>query len=150
MKVQMMLLYASSVLGASPLHTLLHYQCVTKEVANQCEESFTLAQRGYANRGFTANFSLIDLAHKEAGISSLFAVHDTFFSNGQGLEPGWKEAWHSLAEKLNPLVHNGRVSGIFLGDELLSGHKVRLFIFFFAILHVLFASFIAPSLPYSY
>ena len=68
------------------LTTLLFYTCVTKQVGNQCDEGFTLDQTGVANRGVSNNFTTI-AAGKTVNISTLFAVHDTFFVNGQGQHP---------------------------------------------------------------
>eukprot|EP00035_Acanthoeca_spectabilis_P010885 m.192114 g.192114 ORF g.192114 m.192114 type:complete len:167 (+) comp15161_c0_seq2:517-1017(+) len=55
------------------------------QVANQCEEGFTIDQAGIANRGFSSNLTFIEEAHREHGMEAFFAVHDTLFVNGQGL-----------------------------------------------------------------
>ena len=89
-------------------------------MANQCEESFTLDQAGVANMGFSNNFTTIH-AGAHANISTLFSVHDTFFVNGKGLRPDWKEAWEALQTKLTPLIEKRVVVGYFVGDELFPG-----------------------------
>ena len=63
--------------------------------ANRCEEGFTLDQAGIVTRGFSSNFTAIE-AGKRANITTLFAVHDTFFENGVGLRKDWQTAWTSL------------------------------------------------------
>ena len=105
------------------LATLLFYTCVTKEVKNQCNESFTLDQSESANAGFTANFTTIEQGHR-VGISSLFATHDVFFENGKGMRPDWEARWADASTKLAPLIEARKVVGFFLGDELLSGGKI--------------------------
>ena len=102
------------------LNALLFYTCVTPQVGNQCEEGFTLDQSGIANRGFSSNFTTIARG-AEKNISSLFAVHDTFFENGQGLRKDWKAAWEALQIKLEPLIQSRTVIGFFVGDELFPG-----------------------------
>jgi hypothetical protein len=47
---------------------------------------FTLDQAGIITRGFENNFTTI-AAGKKANITTLFAVHDTFFQNGAGCVP---------------------------------------------------------------
>ena len=105
------------------LATLLFYTCVTKEVKNQCNESFTLDQAESANAGFTANFTTIEQGHL-VGMSSLFATHDVFFENGKGMRPDWEARWADASKKLAPLIEARKVVGFFLGDELLSGGKI--------------------------
>ena len=65
------------------LKHLLFYTCVTPQIGNQCEEGFSLDQAGIATSAVSSNFSTIEagVAHN---ISILFAVHDTFFLNGEG------------------------------------------------------------------
>ena len=67
---------------------LLFYTCVTKQIGNQCEEGFTLDQAGIATRGFSSNFTTIQRGKRLANITTLFAVHDTFFQNNAGLRKG--------------------------------------------------------------
>ena len=102
------------------LTTLLFYTCATKEVANQCDESFTTDQAGIANVGFSGNFTTIK-AGQAVNISTLFSIHDTFFINGKGLRPDWKTAWAALQKKLVPLIESKAVVGFFIGDELFPG-----------------------------
>ena len=90
------------------LATLLFYTCVTKEVKNQCNESFTLDQAESANAGFTANFTTIEQGHR-VGISSLFATHDIFFENGKGMRPDWEARWADASKKLAPLIKARKV-----------------------------------------
>jgi hypothetical protein len=109
----------SGVASRSPL-ALLFYTCVTPQVGNQCEEGFTLDQAGIANRAFSSNFTTI-VAGRAKNITSLFAVHDTFFENKIGLRKDWQMAWAELQGKLEPLVQDGTVIGFFVGDELFPG-----------------------------
>jgi hypothetical protein len=102
------------------LTTLLFYTCATKEVANQCEESYTMDQAGIANAGFSGNFSTIR-AGAERNITTLFSIHDTFFSNGKGMRSDWQASWAALQKQLVPLIESGAVSGFFVGDELFPG-----------------------------
>ena len=83
--------------------TLLFYTCVTKEVKNQCEESYTLDQAESANVGFTSNFTTIEQGH-QVGIASFFAVHDIFFDNGKGMRADWEARWTETSQKLKPLI----------------------------------------------
>jgi hypothetical protein len=102
------------------LNTLLFYTCVTPQVGNQCEEGFTLDQQGIITRGVSSNFTTIE-AGRAANISTLFAVHDTFFENGAGLRKDWTQAWAALQTKLEPLIRSKVVVGFFVGDELFPG-----------------------------
>jgi len=102
------------------LNTLLFYTCVTPQVGNQCEEGYTLDQAGITTRGFSQNFTTIE-AGRRANISTLFAVHDTFFENGAGLRKDWQQAWADLQVKLEPLIEDRTVVGFFVGDELFPG-----------------------------
>ena len=102
------------------LNTLLFYTCVTPQVGNQCEEGYTLDQEGVVTRGFSQNFTTIE-AGSRANISTLFAVHDTFFDNGAGLRKDWQHAWSALQTKLEPLIEARTVVGFFVGDELFPG-----------------------------
>ena len=103
------------------LKTLMFYTCVTKEVENQCEESFTLDQRESANMGFTANFTTIRQGY-EVGIRSLFAVHDIFFNNtNHSLNTNWRSMWEDTKAKLTPYINGNQVAGFFIGDELFPG-----------------------------
>lgn len=102
------------------LNTLLFYTCVTPQVGNQCEEGFTLDQAGVVTGGFSSNFTTIQRG-RAANISSLFAVHDTFFENGKGLRKDWKAAWAALQVKLEPYLQDKSVVGFFVGDELFPG-----------------------------
>jgi hypothetical protein len=104
----------------SNLTTLLFYTCVTKEIANQCLESFTLDQAESANRGFTANFTTIEAGFK-VGMASLFDVHDIFFVNGKGMRPDWEAAWKGAVTQLAPFIEKKAVVGFFIGDELFPG-----------------------------
>ena len=113
-------LAASSVPANPNLDTLLFYTCVTPQVGNQCEEGYTLDQAGVATRGFSSNFSTIE-AGAAANISTLFAVHDTFFENGVGLRADWRAAWAALQPRLVPLIEARVVVGFFVGDELFPG-----------------------------
>jgi hypothetical protein len=106
--------------GNPALTTLLFYTCVTPQVGNQCEEGFTLDQAGIATRGFSSNFTTIAQGGA-ANMSSLFAVHDTFFENGKGLRQDWEAAWAALQAKLEPYVVDRTVVGFFVGDELFPG-----------------------------
>ena len=106
--------------GGGP-NALLFYTCATKEVANQCEESFTLDQAGVANMGFSNNFTTIEAGAKKANISTLFSIHDTFFVNGKGLRTDWQQAWAALQRRLKPLIETRAVVGFFVGDELFPG-----------------------------
>jgi hypothetical protein len=103
------------------LQSLLFYTCVTKEVANQCEESFTLDQNESANLGFTANLTTAADGFRLAGIRTLFAVHDVFFDNGQGMQPDYVARWAEARAALEPLISGGVVVGFFIGDELFPG-----------------------------
>ena len=107
------------------LNTLLFYTCVTPQVLNQCEEGFTLDQTGIVNKGFSSNFTTINAGAKH-NITTLFAVHDTFFENHQGLRKDWKAAWQTLQIQLIPLIESRTVTGFMLGDELLSSGKITL------------------------
>lgn len=102
------------------LTTLLFYTCVTPQVGNQCEEGFTLDQAGIVTRGFSSNLTTIE-AGRKANITTLFAVHDTFFTNGAGMRKDWQRAWASLQIRLKPLIESRIVVGFFLGDELFPG-----------------------------
>ena len=103
------------------LKALMFYTCVTKEVKNQCEESFTLDQNESANMGFTANFTTISQGY-EAGIRSLFAVHDIFFNNSNhSLNANWRATWEDTKSKLTPYIMGNQVAGFFIGDELFPG-----------------------------
>ena len=102
------------------LTTLLFYTCVTPQIGNQCEEGFTLDQAGIATRGFSSNFTTIQ-AGRAHNITTLFAVHDTFFENGKGLRKDWLQAWSALQVKLVPLIEQRTVVGFFIGDELFPG-----------------------------
>ena len=119
-----MMVSAHATPTANPnLATLLFYTCVTKEVKNQCNESFTLDQAESANAGFTDNFTTIEQGHR-VGMSSFFATHDIFFENGKGMRPDWEARWADASKKLAPLIEARKVVGFFLGDELLSGGKI--------------------------
>lgn len=110
--------------GRGNLEHLLFYTCVTKEVHNQCEGSYSLDQAGIVNRGFTANTTLIEVAAARFGIRSFFAVHDVFFVNGQGMQPDWRGRWTAAQTALRPLIESSALAGFFMGDELISGHKI--------------------------
>ena len=99
---------------------LLFYTCATKEIANQCDESFSLDQAGIANAGFSKNLTLISEG-AALGITTLFSVHDTFFENGAGMRPDWRSAWAALLPKLDPLIRTKAIVGFFIGDELFPG-----------------------------
>ena len=67
--------FAASVSSSLPkphqgLNALLFYTCVTHEVLNQCNESFTMDQSESANLGFTSNLTTVDEGFK-VGIKSL-------------------------------------------------------------------------------
>jgi len=82
-------------------------------------------QVGYANLGFTANLTTVAEGFAlQPPIRSLFAVHDIFFRNGQGLNPTWRTEWTSAKVALKPFLAQGSVLGVFIGDELISGGKV--------------------------
>lgn len=102
------------------LNTLLFYTCVTPQVGNQCEEGFTLDQAGIVTRGVSSNFTTIQRG-RSANISTLFAVHDTFFENGKGLRKDWEASWSALQGKLEPFLEDRSVVGFFVGDELFPG-----------------------------
>ena len=112
--------YGAEMRKNANLNTLLFYTCVTPQVGNQCEEGMTLDQAGIATRGVSSNFSTIKAA-KAVNITTLFAVHDTFFSNGKGLRKDWQQAWAALQPKLKPLIEERTVVGFFVGDELFPG-----------------------------
>ena len=118
-----LLLSVFAVQAASTPSTLLFYTCATKEVANQCDESFSLDQQGIANRGFSANTTTIT-AGAAKGITTLFSTHDTFFRNGAGMRPDWKTAWSEIQLEIDPLIRSGAIVGFFAGDELVSGGKI--------------------------
>ena len=110
------------LLNTNPnLNTLLFYTCVTPQIGNQCEEGFTLDQAGVATRGFSSNFTTIQNGKSGGNITSLFAVHDTFFQNGIGLRNDWQQRWTLLTKKLDPLIKKGTIVGFFVGDELFPG-----------------------------
>ena len=90
--------------------------CVTKEVHNQCEESFSLDQAGIANMGFSNNFSTI-AAGAAQNISTLFSIHDTFYNadGSKGMRPDWQAAWAALQTELVPFIENRSVVGFFVG-----------------------------------
>ena len=123
MHISLLLSVATSAAAGKAPSNLLFYTCATKEVANQCDESFSLDQRGVANRGFSANTTTI-AAGFAAGITTLFSTHDTFFRNGAGLRPDWKEAWAAVQLEIDSLVRSGAIVGFFAGDELVSGGKI--------------------------
>jgi hypothetical protein len=100
---------------------LLFYTCVTPQIGNQCEEGFTLDQAGIATRGFSSNLTTIQRGKNLANITTLFAVHDTFFENNAGLRKDWKQAWSLLQIQLKPLIEDGTIVGFFVGDELFPG-----------------------------
>jgi hypothetical protein len=104
----------------SNFKNLLFYTCVTPQVGNQCEEGYTLDQAGIATQGFSSNFTTIE-AGKKQNITTLFAVHDTFFENGIGLRKDWKARWSDLRTKLDPYIKSKTVVGFFVGDELFPG-----------------------------
>ena len=112
MQPQTLLLLAAG--AAARLDTLLFYTCVTPQVGNQCEEGFTLDQMGTTTAAFSQNFSTIAAGKARGNVSSLYAVHDVFFANGEGLAPGWEAAWAALKEELVPWVENGTVTGCVL------------------------------------
>ena len=103
------------------LKSLLFYTCVTHEVANQCNESFTMDQKESANLGFTSNFSTVNEGFAN-GILSLYAVHDIFFDNEKHtLREDWKAIWSSTQTTLRPYIDEGKIVGFFIGDELFPG-----------------------------
>jgi aromatic ring-cleaving dioxygenase len=102
------------------LKTLLFYTCVTKQVGNQCEEGFTLDQADIATGGFSSNLTTIAGGAK-LNMTTLYAVHDTFFQNGAGLRHDWKEAWSTLQIQIEPFIQNKTIVGFFIGDELFPG-----------------------------
>jgi hypothetical protein len=110
------------VVPEAHLQHLLFYTCATKEVANQCEESYTLDQVGVATTGFSNNLTTIAAgARAHPPIRTLFSVHDTFIVNGKGLRPDWPQAWQRLQATLAPLIEAKAVVGFFVGDELFPG-----------------------------
>jgi len=120
--VFVLLLLPCTALSANlNFQTLLFYTCVTPQIGNQCEEGFTLDQVGVATRGFSSNITTIKAGRAAGNITTFFAVHDTFFSNGKGLNPDWEKEWDSLQAELEPLIQDRTVVGFFLGDELLEG-----------------------------
>ena len=100
--------------------TLLFYTCVTPQVGNQCEEGFTLDQAGIVTRGFSSNFTTIERGWAQ-NITTFYAVHDVFFSNGKGLRKDWEQAWEALQAKIDPFIRKGAIVGFFVGDELFPG-----------------------------
>jgi hypothetical protein len=68
-------------------------------------------QAGVVNRGFSSNTTLIELAHREHGIETFFAVHDTFFDNGKGLKTDWQDAWKATYTQIKPLISSGAIVG---------------------------------------
>jgi len=106
------------------LKWLLFYTCLTKEVANQCDEGYDpVGQGGWCNLGFTNDTALVEKG-RQYNMSSLFAVHDIFFINGQGLNPAYKEAWQKALPSILPYIKSGSITGFFIGDELISGKSV--------------------------
>ena len=111
----------SASVAASHLKHLLFYTCATKEVLNQCEESFTLDQNESANLGFTSNLTTAVDGFHNANMRTLYAVHDVFFANGQGMQPDYLARWEHTKTLLRPLIEQGVVVGFFIGDELFPG-----------------------------
>lgn len=122
LKVYGLLLLLGHVMAVqkSTLTTLLFYTCVTPQIGNQCEEGYTMDQSGIATHGFSSNFTTIALGEKN-NITTLFAVHDTFFENGAGLRKDWKDAWASLQLQLVPYIESKTIVGFMVGDELFPG-----------------------------
>ena len=118
--------FAASVSSSLPkphqgLNALLFYTCVTHEVLNQCNESFTMDQSESANLGFTSNLTTVDEGFK-VGIKSLYAVHDIFFDNEKHtLRTNWKAVWSSTQQILKSYIDDGKIIGFFIGDELFPG-----------------------------
>jgi len=104
---------AATLVASSTARMLLFYTCVTPQIGNQCEEGFTLDQAGVATSGFSSNFTTIR-AGRAKNMTSLFAVHDTFFENGKGMRKDWEEAWGALQAKLVPLIEDRTVVGFFI------------------------------------
>lgn len=115
--------------AAAPVQHLLFYTCCTPEVANQCDECFVpAAQGGWCTTGFTNDTSLA-VEGAAVGIHALFAVHDIFFTNGAGgqpggLRPGYAQRWAAALADIAPLLSNGTLLGVFLGDELITAKRI--------------------------
>ena len=107
--------------NTSHLKHLLFYTCATKEVLNQCEESFTLDQNESANLGFTSNLTTAVDGFREANMRTLYAVHDIFFANEQGMQKDYLTNWKNAKSVLHPLILEGVIAGFFIGDELFPG-----------------------------
>ena len=103
------------------LNALMFYTCVTPQIGNQCQEGFTLDQVGIATGGFSSNLTTIAQGAKLGNMTTLYAVHDTFFDNGSGLRQDWKQAWSALQVQIEPYIKSKVIVGFFIGDELFPG-----------------------------
>ena len=94
------------------LNALMFYTCVTPQIGNQCQEGFTLDQVGIATGGFSSNLTTIAQGAKLGNMTTLYAVHDTFFDNGSGLRQDWKQAWSALQVQIEPYIKSKVIVGL--------------------------------------